>query len=310
MSWRAWENELLEALGFSIHDIALASNLDAETPEEEPLGIVAQEFEYGRSDLSAAGDAFRWLYEREVPLWLLDAEADIDEAVAELETLRQKYRRYQKFMRYGKPDEDDARKFKAWVAKAIAKRERLEARIHDVDSRFTVVPDATVHQSPGAAMYTYLEMYIDQMSLGTLAVAFDCLEEARGTKELSWYYYVQCGLAVCHRLAAGAPGANWGAVLSKLKEMKAVHHAPVMAVDERTFGESSFDMAAACDTMAEARTLAELNDVPVADMYYQLADEREADALGLPKENYREDFRQDEVDLLIDCWEAMVVENL
>jgi hypothetical protein len=242
--------------------------------DEEWPTLQEREFEQVLVDGSSCGDIFGWFYNREVPLALVDAETDIQDQLDELDELREfclkNYYRDGKYLSSKKADRA--------IQRGIRLKAELEEYCHSVDMAYLAEEeDACDTLSPGAAMYNYLEMYIDRMSLPELAIAMDVLEDMHASKTISWYYYIQCGLAVCYRLAKRCPKGDWHSTLTNLRNHNHVNHTKVASYEDRYCGDMSFSMEAAIDLMDQARYIASHNHQDVEDTFYSIMEAQEAD---------------------------------
>jgi len=265
-----WRDNILPPTKDTFH-------LDCIEVVEEPDEFLCQrEFEQVQVDGGSVGDVFGWYYGRDVELSLVDAERRIEAMTEELdvhrdhclsvhyEHLGSDHKRYQK---------SDSADYD--IRQGIELRDNLDTYVNKVDlSRQEEDVDVL-------SMYTYMELYIDKFSLGDLAVIMDVLEGMRSNKEISWWNYVQCGLAVCYRLVNNCPRGGWDATLKNLRKHNNTNHTKVASYEDRFFGEMNFDMEEAVDLMAQARSLAAKCSIPLEDAFYSILDARDADPYKL-----------------------------
>lgn len=260
--------------------------------EESRPSLCGREFEQILVDTSSCAVEFGWYYDRDVDLALVDAEDYIDRTREELAYAREQF--WYKHDKAHAQGVEAAIKFEEWVARQEKKAFELEEYITDLDKSYLVEEEHTDFPSEGAAMYTYLEMYIDTMSLGELAVAMDVLEDMHASKSISWYYYVQCGLAVSHRLNKRCPtwqdkhgrdrGGCWTSTLANLKKHNQVNHTKVASYEDRFYGEMSFSMEDALDAMAKVRLVAEQRNLDAEEVFYSMMENTELEpTLWVPR---------------------------
>jgi len=108
-----------------------------------------------------------------------------------------------------------------------------------------------------------------------LAVIMDVLESMHLAKEISWYTYIQCGLAVCARLHYNSPEGGWGDTLENLRKHNQVNHRKVASYDDAFYGSMALSIEDAIDFMRKARELAAKNYTSVEDMVFILMEDRE-----------------------------------
>jgi len=271
--------------------------------EEDTLDSLCQrEFEQVLVDSGSVGDTFGWYYNREIPLSLADAEASIEGTEEELAEARLKYRRWKYFLSKPHATDLDQQKFDDWCNTQVKKSYNLECFKAQLDKKYEPEEEAS-------NMYTYLEMYIDGMSLGDLAVVMDILEQLKATNEISWYYYVQCGLAVSSRLVSNCPKGGWDQTLALLRRHNNTNHKKTVSYEDRFYGEMSFNMEDAIDKITEAKELAVLNSTSVEAMWYILMDQQELNQSGLPVEGYDDPLNEEHVDTLINQWELAMTQT-
>ena len=306
-----WANNLLLALGFKLNDVALiASPIDSAPEKKKSLSE-----RYGDQiliDASLVGDMFFPLFNKDVSLSQADAEDRFELEDDELEEEREKYLRWRGFIRSGRATDEDHYRFEKWTERMIKKSENLKYDKRHLDfllGEGPEVPDPIDEHSTGQAWYTYLEMYIDRLNPSEWALALDVLEGAFAEKKVSWYYFVKCGLALSYRLVRYAPRGEWDSTFHMLKKHNATYHQKTVSLDDRFYGEMSFDMESAIDQMAEAKDLAERNHISVEEAYYNLLEYQEAVGMGLPVEGYSADLSEKEMGLLKEEWDSSYLET-
>lgn len=221
---------------------------------------------------------------------LLDVEQRIEEQWKVLEDWRDYYMSYKKTVDLMDPklEETKTARKDLSMCKVVGKilRSSLEELAYNTD-----VSLALKEETYDSSLYTYLEMYIDKFTLSELAIIMDILEELKATKKISWYTYVECGVAVSYRLAnATKESAGWWATCDQLRKHKQTHHkrdAKSPSYDDRFYGEISFSIEDAVDQMTAARQLAAINNWDVQTAYYNMMEELEEQSLGLPQENFQ-----------------------
>ncbi len=242
--------------------------------DDEDEALCQREFDQVLIDGGSVGDVFRWYYTRDIPLPLADAEDTIGELTDELDA----HRRHCLDNYYPEGIYRPSYAAQKEIRRGIHLRTELDEYSQSVDMAY--VPDDIDHidtPSIGAGIYTYLEMYIDRMSLGELAFIMDVLEDLHASKDLSWYYYVQCGLAVCYRLHRACPKGGWGATLANLRKHNQVNHTKTTSYEDRFFGEMNFSMESAIDLMDEARSIASGSDQDLYDTFCSMLEQQEVD---------------------------------
>ncbi len=214
-------------------------------------------------DDAMVADELRWILDRGIEPYLLDKEAQIDSIEESLELARSEFKSRKANM--------DTREFDSWVRWNM----HLKAEVNDIKLAVdqSLTPDE--HSEEGKDMYNYLEMYIDRYKLSDLAMVMDILESMHLAKEISWYMYVQCGLAVCARLHYNSPEGGWGDTLENLRKHNQVNHRKVASYDDAFYGSMALNMEDAIDFMRKAREMAAKNDMSVQDMVFILMEERE-----------------------------------
>lgn len=274
-------------------------------------------------DLTRIGDEFGWMEEtRGIDLALLDAEDRIEQDSEYLESdvyqwgieslkdqlaeAREKYPRWLGYLRSGKATKDDEKRFYSWVGQIKGVKKQLayeENRPYELEQYITSLDSKyAMEEEPSVNIYTYLEMYIDQFSLGELAVIMDVLEELKTTKKISWYYYIECGLAVSWRLAQNTSiDTGWYDVCERLRKHKTTNHrnAKSPSYDDRFYGEMSFNMEDAIDKMTECKELAKANHCSVQEAWYDMCERAEAKGYDFDREESVH-FTEDELDEFID----------
>lgn len=297
-----------------VHDITVVR--DTHTP------LSQREFEQVQVDGGSCGDEFGWYYNRDIPLSLADAEETIAYMERRLKALKGKML-YHHYVPNGtrKVDMGDGRwkteKRKTYVASDAAQeayneglkaKAELEAYVAKIDASYQPATHEDIDcPSEGQAMYTFLDMYIDTLSTTQLAVAMDVLEAMKASKDISWYYYVQCGLAVSGRLWKQAPLGGWDTLFNNLLKHKDAHHRDTPTYEDRFYGEMSFDMESAIDQKRLCEQLAIVNGRDVQDMWYEMCEDMEASGMGLPQEGYSADLDPDHIDILVDSWEDFIL---
>jgi hypothetical protein len=264
------------------------------------MSLVQRRSDAIKYDLTRIGDEFGWLeVQRGLDLSLLDDEERIDEEQAylecgehedkissleyKLEKAREKYPQWLKWLRSGRATQEDKSHFDSWVANQIDLKKQLnyekkrpaelQALISTIDSKYEY------KEEEAADMYTFFEMYIDKFTLGEMAALFDIIEGMKHNKEISWNVYLDCGIALSYRLAQNTKmDAGWWAECDRLRKHKEINHNNRICAsyEDRFYGEMAFDMEGAVDLMAEARELAQANDVELQHMFYQMMEYREA----------------------------------
>lgn len=276
----------------------------ASEPDPELETLTNREYLQVLMDGSMCGDEFRWFYRRGIPLDLVDAEHQLELREQELSDLRDYCVRLRDFCKRNPNDIKAVASLRASVAYGIELRDELDVLKRELDLAFVEEDDDPGCPSLGLALYNYLEMYIDQMTLGQLAVAMDVIEELspspmkRKYKQptISWYYYVQCGLAVSYRLAKATGLKAWCDILATLREHNEANHTKTISYEDRFSSDMSLDMEDAIDLMAEVRHLAALNHKDEWDMYVEVMTRRE-EACGI-LEGWAAPLPQAEVDAL------------
>jgi hypothetical protein len=285
-------------LGMNPPNLGISGATD---PEDSFDTLANREYELGQLDLSAVGDEFEWYYRREIPLDLVDAEARIEEREEELDELRDYFKELRSYCLRNPNDNNALEELTKVMDRGVAMREDLDRYKLALDLSLTPTPEE-VPNAPtrGQALYTYLEMYIDRMSLGELAVAMDTIETLRAEEAISWYYYIQTGLAVSYRLAkATEDGAGWNEVLVRLRSHNKVNHTKAISYEDALFASMALDIDGAVDLMAKVRELASLNHTDEWSMYVEMMSRRE-ESLGI-LEGWAEPLPQHEVDALLEA---------
>jgi hypothetical protein len=202
---------------------------------------------------------------------LLDTETRIEEGIHVLEEWREYYTGYRATVRRMENEGSNAEETKAarsdlFMCEVVGRilRSSLEDLARDTDVKYKMEEEESCN------MYTYIEMYIDRFTIGELAVIMDILEDMHASKTISWYYYVQCGLAVCYRLHSICPKGRWGATLANLRKHNQVNHTKVASYEDRFYGEMSFSMESAIDLMDQARTIASRCNQDLEDTFYSI----------------------------------------
>jgi len=237
---------------------------------DEYVPLCEREFEQVLIDGGSVGDHFGWYYNREVPLALADAEYKIDQTEEALTLARSRFHNKKEYAYHPYASEQTKERFENWVEWNVRKADELKAFTKELDTRcMPAEEDAT------CGIYTYLEMYIDSMSLGELAFLMDVLEDLHASKEISWFYYVQCGLAVCYRLAANCPKGDWDKTLVNLRKHNETNHVKTTSYEDRFYGEMSFSMESAIDLMDQARQCASRYNGSIEAAMYSILEDRE-----------------------------------
>lgn len=259
-------------------DVAFGHQLtEIEEEEEEEESWCQREFDQVLVDSGSVGDVFKPFHGRDIELLTVDTENRIAKQYEELDNMMEEFKSAH-YKTWGTKKKDlgngtwthvaDRTFLPSWHAKndmrkGKDKRAAIESMERQYDSLFVEQDESTDAPSTGQAMYNFLEMYIDTMTPAQLAVAMDVIEDMKPNRlakalgdtsdKLSWYYYTQCGLAVCWRLHRLAPKGGWGDTLNRLKENNKVNHVKTAGYDDRFYGEMSFDMEGAIDTIRTAR---------------------------------------------------------
>lgn len=211
---------------------------------------------------------------------LLDQEAGIEQREERLREAREKYRRWRSWLRYsGKATDADRAKFAAFTNKCIKDGTDLEDFKAFVDSQFVKHVESVDGPTEAEVVETYLQSYIDKMSLGELAVAIDCLEQMRRNGTLPWIVYLDCGLAVTHRLVKGAPDGGWQVVRARLWKHKLVHHGSTKhpTSEDRLSASLHVSIEDAIDKIRYIRRMAAVNKVSIPKMI-ELLEEKDKKA--------------------------------
>ena len=283
-------------------------------------------------DSGSIGDMFKWYFGRDIEL----DQADTEDTIAYLED---KLSRHKKKFIYNHYDSKGYTKVDLgngrWKKKRILKYHESDAakaafnvgmdlkkQIDEIAGKLDrdLVPagpqDANT-PTEGQAMCSYLEMYIDTMSLGELAVALDVIDQMHANQELSWFYYSKCALAVSYRLNKAAPtwqnkygedkGGCWNKSADKAwddyqmycdgKTFSPTH-------EDRFYGEMSIDMEDAIDKKREAERLAKHHNMSVEDMWYLLCEQDEDYGVGMAVERTADDFDMSQEECYVEyTWE-------
>lgn len=252
-------------------------------------------------DASLIGDQFRPIFEKGLEISLIDYEEQIDNMEEELAQARREY-----FERKAQVYDDFTQaQFSNWAKYNKQLKADLEDMKVSIDKSLVPNEDDDIDcPSTGMAIYNFLEMYIDRMSLGTLAVIMDCLEQLHYKKEISWFYYIECGLAVSYRLTKAAPKGGWDEILYKLKAWKQANHTKTVSYEDKFYSSMSLDIEDAIDFMDKVRDLAKKNNVSETVMFYTLMEEHEAKAEGLPMEGYSQDLADENIEAMMMDFEA------
>jgi len=266
-------------------------------------------------DASVVGDMFKHIFDKGVSLSQADMENRLEEIEQELREANSIYDSWLLAVSDVNTPDEEYEKFHQWVRWMDKKKEDLEDDKHALDLLLFTDDEPTDDHSAGQAWYTFLEMYIDRMSPTGWAIAMDALESAHSNKEISWYYFVKCGLALTYRLVRYCPtkyrmynyqwkslSGGWESTFWMLKEHNAAYHKKTVSYEDRFYGEMSFDIEAAVDQMAQVRELATLNHMDVEEMYYQLMEQKEATCMGLPLEGYSADLEEDELNTFMSAF--------
>ncbi len=217
-------------------------------------------------DDAMVADEFRWILDRGLEPHLLDQEEHIESIEDKLNLARAEFHSKKAQITC----DHDAHKFDQWVKHNIELKNELAELKLDVDKSFT--PDEGTEEGNSTSVYNYLEMYIDRFKLSELAMIMDLLESMHANKDISWYMYVQCGLAVCARLNQNCPKGGWEDTLNNLKSHKHINHKKTVSYDDSFYASMNISMEDAIDLMRKARDLAAKNYMSIEDMYYQLMD--------------------------------------
>ena len=119
--------------------------------------------------------------------------------------------------------------------------------------------------SEGQGIRDYLEMYIDKMSIDEMITAWHTVEMLKQQKLISWNIYLDCGIALLHRVVRNTDNrrADWKDELDKLLRNRERHqnHREAPGLDTRFYGEMNINMESAIDYMRWLREAAERNNV-------------------------------------------------
>jgi len=235
----------------------------------------------GRVDLTAVNDRFHWWWERGIELELLDKEDRIEWMESELEAMEDKGKRWRAWLRR-KGNPESKAKFDEFIRRYKAKRADHRRYVTLVDSSFLTEEDTDRTPTLGEALEAYLKMYIDKMSLGQLVVAMEEIEQWKNHKGLSWYYYVQCGMAISYRLAMNTPQqCGWWEVCDRMRKHNQTHHAKVASPtsEDRMHGQAGVSIDRIDDIMCVER-LAERHELTAQEVLLTWDDEDQAELTG------------------------------
>ena len=227
--------------------------------------------------------------EEVAPFWLRDKEDSFSKEDLALDKEWDKRNRWLWYLSSHPKDEASMYKYKAFIAEAQQKDDELCLLKDKVDIDLTP-PLPPLHRreelSEGEALLVYLDMYVNTLTYGKLAVAFDVIEDMHKRDLISWYHYVVCGVAVSFRLQQYCPtryrmgqdyswrmrGGGWDRVCARLRKHLHTHHNIVKAPssEDRFNGDVNFHMEDAIDFMSKVRTLAKNNQVDPEEMYYRI----------------------------------------
>jgi hypothetical protein len=268
--------------------------------KEEYSSLQSQYSDLIQVDASLIGDAFRPVYDKGLELHLIDAEEQIDQMEEKLNEKLGQFKVNQSRMKIEDLHQD-------WMA---ARNAELDPQIREIAEELDYLCDSidksfVQDEDDINNVYSYLEMYIDKFSLADLAVIMDVLEQLHYRKEISWFYYIECGLAVSYRLVNNCPKGGWDEVFNKLKAWKQTHHAKTCTYEDKFFSSMSLDIEDAIDFMTKVRALAKKNNVSETVMFYTLMEEHEAEASGLPMEGYSQDLPEEDIEAMMMDFEAI-----
>jgi len=253
-----------------------------------------------QTDASLIGDAFRPIYEKGLELHLIDAEEQIESMEERLSEARSMFYSKRSSLQTCNLHVDE---FNNWVKEQQKLSEDLLTLCKDIDQSFVNDEDDSIDcPSEGLALYNYLEMYIDRLSLSDLAVTMDVIEQMHYMGNISWFYYIECGLAVSYRLTKATwnnPKAGWSELLDKFRAWKQTHHAKTVSYEDKFFADMNLDMESALDFMNKVRDMAAKNHMSDKQMFYILLEEYESQADGLPAEGYNQDLDNWEVEAML-----------
>lgn len=273
-------NDIVRFLGFAGNDNIVNNYHDGVSSGDDNWNTLENEaFKLGAVDQAASLDKFSYWYERDIDLSLLDSEASIQEAEDKLEANRAKWLRWKKWLSNNKHSEFSKEQFSKFTERCIRQSKALEERKIKLDkSLVSAEPKEINTPSEGLAMYTFLEMYIDQMSLGQMTIAIDVIEGLQKAGELSWYYYVQCGMALSFRLArATVEAAGWWSICDRFRKWNKDNFRPVLSPtsEDSLYASMSISMESALDMVRAAKQLADKNYMSTEDMYCSMIDNLE-----------------------------------
>jgi predicted nucleic acid-binding Zn-ribbon protein len=142
--------------------------------------------------------------------------------------------------------------------------ESLEARIEKRENGFEQFSLASEDGfvSIGKEIQDFLELYIDKLSADEQATVFHLVELLHEEKEISWYHYLTCGVALTYRLAKSTKkDAGWWDLCTRLRRNRAKYQQGnkevLVDLDSRVFGEMNFPIEEAIDEMRSLRKVAD-----------------------------------------------------
>ena len=263
--------------------------------EQEEVGLEANCFLKGVTHGQGAGE-ISFYSDKGISLAQVDEELRIEREDEELAVARDKYRRWANFLDFSpKATEASEIKLEDFTDKMVVKSNFLKERKLSQDTKLRGEAKKYTDKTPslGFALKSYLEMYVDKMTLGHLAVVLDQIETLRplpkdkveeGTEQLSWYYYTVCGLSVSHRLATHAPLGGWEGTRNMFWDNYVRFHQEddlkACTVDDRFHGEISINMEAAIDTKRAAEKIAARHNVSCREAFMMLQVQQEKKALS------------------------------
>jgi len=229
-------------------------------------------------DLSLGADTFGFYYDKGVTALQVDVENDISRKERQIAGLSKYSEKLVESMTYQKNNFGSIEpglfgKYTSSLHKLEKLEDELQEMIRSLETRIEnrengfesfSIDSEDGFTSIGKEIQDFLELYIDKLSVDEQATAFHTVELLHEEKAISWYHYLNCGVALTYRLAkATRKDAGWWDLCTRLRRNRAKFQQGnkeiLVDLDSRVFGEMNFPMEEAIDEMRFLRKVADWN---------------------------------------------------
>ena len=228
-----------------------------------------EQYLMGRINLVEAAGKFQWYEERGIDLNTLDSESVLEGMENKLSEMAQKGRQWRERLieEYGdayktkrsKGLQRLAEEYKQELKKMREYELTLDMRLAQQEEK-----DAT-DLSESEWTKVYLESRINKMAVWELAATVDILDELKKNNKLSWYWFLECSLAVVGRLCKATKNrVEWVELWDRLLRNKRTHHSNTYAsptLEDSVYGSCSLSADMAVDDIIAAKRLADTHGI-------------------------------------------------